>query len=486
MRLRIIWVLCISLLAAGSLHAATVTFSGAVNELWSNPDNWDALPGVDDKARVRSGDTPCILDYDAGIISQYVGESSDVGRLILVDGAQLAVRTWNIIGYSGGEPDNRHTIEVLGGVLNGGHPDYSQEGRFYIGRQGYGHLIIDRSGEVNMLFQELGIGNDTNGDGIVELRGGTLNLTDNGDWPLRIAYGTNAKGKLDISGGVLRQRFSDGRLTYINDYIADGLITAYDGVGTVLVETVDGQIIVKGLHPMNPMPEDGVAITPGDLELNWTVEPGTQVDVWFDTSADLSTAQLVVDRQAVTSVAVKVDPKQRYYWAVDTYAPGAEDPNYGWVFDFLVDNLPPVVRAADDVTTWLVDGSRELAISATVDDSDPTTTVWTVVSEPNEGTAVIADAAQLDTTVTLTEIGTYVLQIEASDGEYSDSDTVTINVFANSCLAAQSLPDYVPIPGDLNLDCVVDQADIDLLLEQWLNCNGLDCPEIDPVDPNLP
>jgi len=126
------------------------------------------------------------------------------------------------------------------------------------------------------------------------------------------------------------------------------------------------------------------------------------------------------------------------------------------------------------------------AISATVDDSDPTTTLWTVVSEPNEGTAVIADSAQLDTTVTLTETGTYVLQIEASDGEYSGSDTVTINVFADSCLAAQSLPGYVAIPGDLNGDCVVTQEDIDLLLEQWLNCNGLDCPDIDPVDPNLP
>ncbi len=64
MRLRIILALCIGLLAAGSLHAATVTFTGAVNELWSNPDNWDAIPGTDDKARVRSGDTICVLDYD--------------------------------------------------------------------------------------------------------------------------------------------------------------------------------------------------------------------------------------------------------------------------------------------------------------------------------------------------------------------------------------------------------------------------------------
>jgi hypothetical protein len=265
----------------------------------------------------------------------------------------------------------------------------------------------------------------------------------------------------------------------VNDHIADGTITAYAGVGTVVVEQVNGDLIVKGLHPLNPVPEDSGATTPGDLELSWTVEPGTPVDVWFGTSADLSTAQLVVDKQAATSVSVQVDPKQRYYWAIDTYAPGAEDPNLGPIFDFLVDNLPPVVKAADDVTTWLVDGSRDVAISATVDDSDPTTTLWTVVSEPTAGTAVIADAAQLDTTVTLTETGTYVLQIEASDGEYTGSDTMTINVFADSCLAAQSLPEYEPIPGDINADCIVNDLDLEILQAHWLECNALDCPESD-------
>jgi hypothetical protein len=112
-----------------------------------------------------------------------------------------------------------------------------------------------------------------------------------------------------------------------------------------------------------------------------------------------------------------------------------------------------------------------------VDDTDPTTTLWTVVSEPNEGTAVIADAAQLDTTVTLTETGTYVLQIEASDGEYSGSNTMTINVFADSCLAAQSLPEFEFIPGDINHDCIVNDLDMEIVQEHWLECNALDCPD---------
>ncbi len=63
--------------------------------------------------------------------------------------------------------------------------------------------------------------------------------------------------------------------------------------------------------------------------------------------------------------------------------------------------------------------------------------------------------------------------MEAFDGEYSGSDTVTINVYNDSCQAAQSLPDYVPLVGDLNGDCRVDEADLALLEENWLQDNSL-------------
>jgi len=69
--------------------------------------------------------------------------------------------------------------------------------------------------------------------------------------------------------------------------------------------------------------------------------------------------------------------------------------------------------------------------------------------------------------------GKGTLQLEASDGEYAGSDTVTINVYNDSCEAAQSLPDYVPLVGDLNGDCKVDDADMTLLQENWLMDNSL-------------
>jgi hypothetical protein len=41
---------------------------------------------------------------------------------------------------------------------------------------------------------------------------------------------------------------------------------------------------------------------------------------------------------------------------------------------------------------------------------------------------VIADPTAEQTTVTVSAGGTYVLQLEANDGEYTSSDTMTINV----------------------------------------------------------
>jgi hypothetical protein len=456
-------------LLTGTAFAAQDRFTGAVSQLWSDPGNWTlgVVPGVNDKAQVVDGGF-CILDYDAGTITNMAIEGGGTGHLRLIDGAKLAVRDWSIIGYAGA-PEEPHLLEVLGGV-------YNANMRMFIGFQGRGKLVVDYAGVVNLNAQELGIGEDAGGDGIVEIRGGSLNLLSTSGLPLRFRAGANSKASMNFHGGVMTQAFSQARADVINTNIANGTIIAYDGEGTVVVETVGGRLIVKGLHPLNPVPADGDNILAGDLTLSWTVAAGTLVDVWFGTSADLSAAKLIVQKQVATSVAVKVNRKQRYYWAVDTYAPGATEPKYGPIFDFYVDNLPPDVEAGDNVTTWLDKGSAKVAMSATVKDSDPTTSMWTVVTEPNAGAAVIADPTRLDTPVTLTQIGAYVLEIKATDGEYTGSDTMTINVYADSCKAAQSLPGYQVIPGDLNGDCRVNYLDLAILAEHWLECNDLYCP----------
>jgi hypothetical protein len=138
------------------------------------------------------------------------------------------------------------------------------------------------------------------------------------------------------------------------------------------------------------------------------------------------------------------------------------------------------VKAGDDVT-WLKKGSAEVALKATVTDDgflSPYTAKWIVVSEPSPGMAALANPKQENTTVTLKATGQYDLKVEANDGEYTGSDTVAINVFADSCEAAKSLPGYQPLPGDLNGDCVVNDADLAILQANWLKCNTLDCNDV--------
>ena len=475
MRSPLILGVCIALLLTCSL-AADTRFTGAVSDLWSNPDNWNnGLPDADDKVQIEGG-ALCVLDYDAGVIKHTALEGGNTTHLRLVDGAQVSVRDWSIIGYAGA-PEEPHLLEVLGGV-------YNANARMFIGFLGSGMLVVDYAGVVNLNAQEFAVGENTGGKGIVELRGGSLNLLSNSGLPLRFRAGANSTASMDFSGGVMTQAYTDARAAYVNDHIADGTITAYGGVGTVVVErTEEDVLVVKGLHPFNPVPADGIVVVPGSTRLEWTVDAGTPVDVWFGTTGDDFTK--IVEKQTVASVQVETVKGTRYFWAVDTYAPGAADPNLGPLFDFYADNLAPVVDAGANVTTWLDNGSVEVALTGAVTDADPTTSVWTVVSQPddpNSADAVIADPAALNTSITLSALGQYVLELQADDGEYQAMDTLTINVYIDSCEAAKSLPGYVPLVGDLDGDCDVDQDDVDLLLENWLNCVSLG--QCDPNDPN--
>ena len=129
-----------------------------------------------------------------------------------------------------------------------------------------------------------------------------------------------------------------------------------------------------------------------------------------------------------------------------------------------------------DIVTWLEDGFRIVNLDATITDDGlpgPYTVLWAVVKEPNEGTAIIVTPTTEDTSVILLAAGDYVLQLEAFDGEYIGSDIVTIKVYNDSCEAAQSLPGYIRLTGNLNGDCRVDEVDLELLLESWLKDNSL-------------
>ncbi|MHC4495682.1 MAG: hypothetical protein ACYSYM_07655, partial [Planctomycetota bacterium] len=314
--------------------------------------------------------------------------------------------------------------------------------------------------------------------GTVNLLGGTIYASE-----LRL---TSESGSMDITTGALVLDGND--IGKVQTLIDDGRITAYKGQGRLNLDynvTNEGKTTLSATALLDPIPADGATIAPGEVVLSWTMldrvlpdEPVT-VDVYFTDDLDLllyftdPAAIQLVSKQDITSVVVQTQPKKRYYWAVDTYLISDAFPVIGPIFSFEVDNLPPRVEAGADIATWLQDGSRTGNLDATVIDEEATSVQWSVVSEPNEGTAVIETGNSEDASVTLSAVGEYVLELLASDGEYSGSDTVTINVYNDSCQAAQSLPDYVPLLGDLNGDCKVDDADMALLNENWLKDNSL-------------
>ncbi len=471
-------VLVVSL--AGHVQAQTANWTdGAGDSLWSNPDNWDEYPSTNGYwVKIVNGENGATLDTPDEICKKmHIG--GDLTFTVL-DGAGLTMPQDLTVGRSG-----EATMDMQGGTINIGRD-------FEIARQNNAQVIMT-GGTINVT-RDLEIPKtDQTHTAHFDLHGGTLNLTRE----LRMNYKDPAvaNGTMDITAGILITAAGDGNeIPRIQEYVDKGWITAYGGNGTIEMDydiTNEGRTTVIAVHKFNPQPTDGGIAAAGTTELTWTLPdpctPGQSVpvDVYF--TDDLQALKSFFDPDAIrvisqgnaTSFTVQTVKKTMYYWAVDTYQGTENDPVWGPIFSFLADNLAPDVAAGDDVLTWFDNGIVDVALDGTVADLDPTTSLWTVVSEPNDPNspdAVIADATATSTSITLSAAGQYVLQLEADDGEYQGADTLIIDVYSDQCEAAQSQPDWQPLVGDINLDCVVDQTDLDILLEQWLNSNALDGP----------
>ena len=102
-------------------------------------------------------------------------------------------------------------------------------------------------------------------------------------------------------------------------------------------------------------------------------------------------------------------------------------------------NIAPQVNAGADQSVVLPSISTQLH-GIVSDDGLPSnmlTISWSQASGP--GTASFSDPNSTDTTVVFSESGTYVLRLTASDGEFSTSDDVTIDIHAPSDLVVQSV-----------------------------------------------
>jgi hypothetical protein len=456
------------------------------NELWSDVDNWGlaVLPTTAHKAKFQ-GPSECIVDFpDAEAKHVDLGG----GPLKIYGDGVLTVYDWFIAGYGDNDiGDDAGRIEVYyGGVLNCMQ-------RLYIGRQGEGYLTVYEDGTVNILGQHLHVSQnavDTSA-GVVTLEGGVINILEGSDASGLRNTGSNAT--VNFKGGLMNLRNTTANQDYLNTAINNGVVIAYDGIGEVVVTTNEdeGVISIRGVHPLKPSPSDDGLGSVGDVELSWTLpdpvvagQPVT-VDVYFtDDLTALSqftdpASMQVVNNQSVTSVVVQTQAKTRYYWAVDAYVGGADDPVIGPIFSFLADNPVPVVDAGDDLLTWLgEDGTRVKSVDATVTDNSAYTSQWTVVSEPNgvidiqiaDGTNDVeqhADDGRMD-------IGSSDLEIAYDDGGDPATDEQIIGLrfvgvpMENGAPVANA---YVEVEVD-KVDKQGSDAPVNLIIEGELAPNA--------------
>jgi len=472
------FVLALSLV--GNVQAQTATWTDAApgDHLWSTPANWSEFPTPAHWAKVRNG-PPGATIANEGAVASRVHVGYEEGSALTVDGGTLVISGDDLLlGKNGGSA----ILNMISGTINV-YRDFKVGG----GDPG----IVNMTGGTIIVGDDFTIPESAGSTAEVNLNGGTIILDDSysGGSSLYMTAG----GTLNIGGGTLI--IKPDKAWKIPGFVDDGFIIGYGGDGTVYADydvTNPGKTTVYAIHKFNPNPVDGGLVSAGNVELSWTLPdpcvPGqpVPVDVYFTDNWEAlysftdPEAIRIVSRNNMTSIVVQTQPKVKYYWAVDTYVGDPNDPIFGPIFSFLADYQAPQVDAGPDLLTWLADdGVRTKNLDTTVTYDKAYTVQWTVVSEPddpNNPDAVITDPSSEDTSITLAALGEYILQLDASDGEKTGSDTVIINVYNDSCQAARSLPDYVPLVGDINGDCRVDIDDMLILLENWQKDNSLTEP----------
>jgi len=317
------------------------------------------------------------------------------------------------------------------------------------------------------------------------------------DW----ADGNFAFGQRPGAGGYRLPGLMDDVQIY-NEILTEGAIkNVMEGVPTRAHDPSPANRASR--VPLNPVLSWKTAVDPADPNVRNPAITGH--NLWLSIAYDPANppaspdwedprVQIIQLPADVNLADGKVDPNasyspgtlQRdalYFWIVDESLGAANPQDWdkliaGAVWSFETVSSGPQVSAGDDILIWLKEGIVTVDLTGTVTDAtgDVTFILWSVVSSPPDSIVRIADASKAATKVTLTAAGRYVFELHAVDAKQNeDPDQVEIAVYEDSCRAAQSLPGYVPIPGDLNNDCRVDELDMAILQEHWLECNALDC-----------
>jgi hypothetical protein len=381
------------LVLAGGASADTFQWdNGGDGPLWSVPENWnpDGLPGSDDEAQIILADANCVIDssVDAECATVSVG-IGDAGNCYLdMTGGTLTSDGHIRVGDPG---DSNGVFTMTGGTVSTGNT-----GRLWVGYNGTG-IFIMTGGQITV-SDKIECGKNVGATGYIYVHGGILNLEGQGSDDFEIGkYGTgivtitggeinvtdqiklaqtSGSARLYLYGGIINasnlrssdqisgEAFMDikkGMLVLdgndvptVNEYIANGCLVAYDGIGIVDVNyTVDpNQTTVTGRMPdpelaWDPNPRTKTTVE-RDLALSW--KPGIYAvshDVYFGTDVnnvnDANNAADAWPEFKGNQDPCSFDPGllelgQTYYWRIDEVndnnwaPPGSPWKGTGWEF----------------------------------------------------------------------------------------------------------------------------------------------------------
>ncbi len=152
-----------------------------------------------------------------------------------------------------------------------------------------------------------------------------------------------------------------------------------------------------------------------------------------------------------------------------------------WSFTTKLADAPPIVDAGPKFITTADLAATPFALKGnfTDDGVTPVTIGWQAFDVALGGglttKITFADATDPNTTVTVSEAGTYVVKLTATDGyNPSVSAQKEIVVLEDACQAIKSTGTWAANYFDRNDDCVVDMADFAVFALDWLDSTVLD------------
>ncbi len=380
------------LVLAGNIHAAETFIwdNGGEGSLWNVPENWDpdGIPGSEDTARLNTPDANCVID--SSVVAECSTVQVDSNSYLNITGGTLTSQG----NIQVGNPANSNaTLIMNGGTAN------SVSGRLWVGTNGTGTFIMN-DGEMN-IFDKIEVGKNASGVGEIYMYGGTvtfagessgtdieigkygtgaiymyggvLNIEDRiklgqsgGTGSLYLYGGTinasNMNGVDQISGNALIDItegtliFGTDRRSVVNDYINNGLLVGYGGLGIVNVvytaEPNQTTVTASNLSPelaWDPSPRNHSTAERPSSGISLTWSPGDYAgshDVYFGTDPNA-----VNDANSIPGLwpefkgnqdPCSFDPGplelgQTYYWRIDEV--NDLDPNSPWkgiVWEFTV------------------------------------------------------------------------------------------------------------------------------------------------------